>query len=263
VNANGRWAGGDAYERYIGRWSRPVGAAFVDWLGVAPGRGWLDLGCGTGALTATILERAAPGRVIGVDPSASFVEHARAHVTDPRAAFAVGAADALPTADGSVDVAVSGLVLNFVPDLAAALAELRRTVRPDGLIGGYVWDYAGRMDLIRRFWDAAIGLDPSAAALDEGVRFPICAPDALRAAFVSAGLSDVDVRAIDAPTRFADVDDLWTPFLSGVGPAPGYVAGLTDDARAALRDRLLASLPVGADGSIELVARAWAVKGRS
>ena len=207
MNANGRWAGGDAYERYIGRWSRPVGAAFVDWLDVAPDRAWLDLGCGTGGLTATVLERAEPGRVIGVDPSASFVEHARAHVIDPRAAFVVGSADALPIDDDSVDVAVSGLVLNFVPDVAAALRGLRRVVRPDGLIGAYVWDYAGRMDLIRRFWDAAVGLDPGARELDEGVRFPICAPDALRAAFVSAGLSDVDVRAIDAPTRFADVDD--------------------------------------------------------
>ncbi|HEX5823869.1 MAG TPA: class I SAM-dependent methyltransferase, partial [Candidatus Limnocylindrales bacterium] len=158
MTATDRWAGGDDYERWIGRWSRPVGAEFVAWLGVPTGRRWLDLGCGTGALTQTILANAAPATVVGVDPSASFVTHARARVTDPRASFADGAADAIPLADASVDAAVAGLVLNFVPDLAAGLAEMRRVVVAGGTVGGYVWDYAGRMELIRTLFDAAIAL---------------------------------------------------------------------------------------------------------
>ncbi|MEA2547351.1 MAG: hypothetical protein QOI09_2624 [Chloroflexota bacterium] len=258
-----RWTGGDDYERWIGRWSRPVGAAFVDWLGVAPRGRWLDVGCGTGALSQAILERADPARVTGIDPSVSFVEHAHRHIVDPRVTFAVGSADALPLEDGSADAIVAGLVLNFVPDLGATLAEMGRVATDGAMVGGYVWDYAGRMELIRRFFDAAVSLDPAAASVDEGVRFPLCAPEPLRVAFVEAGLGDVEVRSIDVPTVFADFDDYWAPFLTGVGPAPGYAASLSVDRRDALRERLRAELPVEPDGSIHLVARAWAVRGRA
>ena len=258
-----RWTGGDDYERWIGRWSRPIGAAFVDWLGVAPGRRWLDVGCGTGALSQAILERADPARTIGIDPSDSFVEHARRQVVDPRVTFAVGSADGLPLEDGSADAIVAGLVLNFVPDLGAALAEMGRVAADGASVGGYVWDYAGRMELIRRFFDAAVSLDPAAASVDEGVRFPVCAPGPLRTAFVEAGFGDVEVRSIEVPTVFADFDDYWAPFLTGVGPAPGYAASLSLDRRDALRERLRADLPTSPDGSIHLVARAWAVRGRA
>ena len=258
-----RWTGGDDYERWIGRWSRPIGAAFVDWLGVAPGRRWLDVGCGTGALSEVILERADPARVIGIDPSDSFVEHARRHVVDPRVTFVVGSADALALGDGSADAIVAGLVLNFVPDLGAALAEMGRVAADGASVGGYVWDYAGRMELIRRFFDAAVSLDPAAASVDEGGRFPLCAPEPLRAAFVEAGFGTVEVRSIEVPTVFADFDDYWAPFLTGVGPAPGYAASLGLDRRSALRERLRSTLPVDRDGRIHLVARAWAVRGRA
>lgn len=257
-----RWTGGDAYEAYIGRWSRPVGAAFVDWLGVAPGKRWLDVGCGTGALSATILARAEPASVVGIDPSADFVEHARAHLVDARATFAVGSAAAIPLAAGEADAIVSGLVLNFVPDVPAALAELRRVAAPGAAIAAYVWDYAGRMDLIRRFWDAALALDPAAAAEDEGARFPLCAPGPLETAFAAVGLAGVGTRAIDVPTTFAGFDELWAPFLSGVGPAPGYAMRLDEVRRTALRERVRSTLPVETDGSIRLIARAWAVRGR-
>lgn len=261
MSSRDSWTGGDAYEAYIGRWSRPVGAAFVDWLGVAPGRHWLDVGCGTGALSATILARAEPASVIGIDPSADFVEHARARVVDARATFAVGSAAAIPLPTGGADVVASGLVLNFVPDVPAALAEMRRVAAPGATIAAYVWDYAGRMDLIRRFWDAALALDPAAAAEDEGARFPLSAPAPLAAAFTAAGLASVETRAIDVPTPFASFGELWAPFLSGVGPAPGYAMRLDDDRRTALRERLRAMLPVEPDGSIQLIARAWAVRG--
>ena len=263
MTSTDRWAGGDDYERWIGRWSRPVGAEFVAWLGVPTGRRWLDLGCGTGALTETILANAVPATVVGVDPSASFITHARARVPDPRASFVEGSADAIPLVSGSVDVAVAGLVLNFIPDLDAGLAELRRAVVPGGTIAGYVWDYAGRMELIRMLFDAAIALDPAASVHDEGVRFPICAPEPLRAAFAAARFDAVDVRSIEVPTTFTSFDDYWTPFLSGIGPAAGYVMHLSEAHRVRLRERLRATLPTEPDGSIHLVARAWAVRGEA
>lgn len=257
-----RWSGGDDYDAYMGRWSRAIAVRFVDWLAVAPGRRWVDVGCGTGALTAAILERAEPASVVGVDPSPDFVRAAGERLADARARFLVGDGAQLPVEAGSADVVASGLVLNFVPDVGAALRESVRVATSGATIAAYVWDYAGRMDLIRGFWDAAIALDPAAATLDEAVRFPLCAPDPLQEAFEDAGLGDVDVRALDVPTVFRDFDDYWIPFLSGVGPAPGYAMSLDEASRERLRERLRASLPVEPDGSIPLVARAWAVRGR-
>ena len=258
-----RWSGGDAYEAYIGRWSRKVASRFVDWLAIPPGARWLDVGCGTGALTGAVLERALPGSILGVDPSPDFVGVAGRTQTDPRVRFGVADASALPVDTGSIDVVVSGLVLNFVPDIAGGLAEMRRAAVPGGTVAAYVWDYAGRMDLLRRFFDAAIAVDPSAVAHDEGIRFPICSPGPLLNAFEGAGFTAVDVHSIDVPTHFRDFDDYWVPFLGGVGPASGYAVSLDSDAQAALRERLRATLPTAADGSIDLIARAWAVQGRA
>jgi SAM-dependent methyltransferase len=255
------WAAGDLYEPYVGRWSRRVARDFVDWLGVPDGGRWLDVGCGTGALTQTIVERAAPSSVTGLDPSAGFLAHARARVGGANVRLDVADAQSLPLAPASVDAAVSGLVLNFVPQPRQALAEMVRVVRPGGIVAAYVWDYAGRMELMRHFWDAAAALDPAALALDEGRRFPLCRPDALRELFEQAALAQVTLHTIDVPTVFRDFDDYWTPFLGGQGPAPGYAMSLSEERRAALRERLRAQLPLGADGAIALVARAWAVKG--
>ena len=149
------------------------------------------MGCGTGALTGAILDRCAPRSVVGVDPSEAFVAHASAAVTDPRATFRVGDAGSTGLDDGAVDAVVSGLVLNFVPDLGAALDEAQRVARPGGTVAGYVWDYADGMELLRRFWDAAVALDPSAAGVDEGIRFPAAAPGPLAAAFTAAGFAGV------------------------------------------------------------------------
>ena len=256
-----RWSSGNDYESYVGRWSRLVAPEFLDRLAIAPSRRWLDIGCGTGALTGAILARCDPQTVVGLDPSDAFVAHAKSAVVDPRASFVVGTAATTGLDDASADVAVSGLVLNFVPDIGAALAEARRVVSRDGVIAAYVWDYADRMRLLRRFWDAAVALDPGARPLDESVRFGIAAPEPLGAAFAGAGLEGVQVWPIEVATVFADFDDLWTPFLSGIGPAPGYVASLDAPARDALRERLRASVQEEPDGSIRLVARAWAVRG--
>ena len=255
------WASGAAYEPFVGRWSRLVAREFLAWLALPPGGHWLDVGSGTGALSQTILEIAAPRAVKGVDRSEGFVAFAREQVRDDRTSFEAGDAQALPVASGQYDVAVSGFVLNFVPQPERMVAEMARAVRPGGAVALYVWDYAGKMQFMRHFWNAAAALDPAAASLDEGRRFPICRPDPLAALLRGGGLEAVAVRPIDIPTDFRDFDDYWLPFLGGQGPAPGYAVSLSDERRDALRERLRAALPTAVDGSIPLVARAWAVRG--
>lgn len=255
------WASGEAYEPYVGRWSRLVAREFVDWLGVPADRPWLDVGCGTGALSQTILERAEPLSVLGIDPSDGFVAYARRTIGDTRAEFRIGDAQSLPVVDRMFDAVVAGLVINFVPDIARAAAEMVRVTRPGGTVAAYVWDYAGEMQMMRWFWDAAVALDAAALEKDEGRRFPVCRPESLATLFEGAGLRNVEVRAIDVPTVFKDFDDYWTPFLSGQAPAPGYCMSLSEDRRAALRERIRTALPFRGDGSVHLIARAWAVRG--
>lgn len=255
------WAVGEAYEAYVGRWSRPVAGLFLDWLEVPAGRRWLDVGCGTGALTAAVLRVEEPAEVVGVDPSEGFLGTARDRVSDRRARFQAGDARSLPFADAEFDAVVGGLSLNFVPDPGRALAEFARVTAPGGVVAAYVWDYAEGMAITRCFWDAATYLDPAAHDLDEGRRFPLCRPEPLRALWAGAGLGAVEVKALVVPTVFADFEDYWRPFLGGQGPAPAYTASLPEDRRRALRELLRTRLPTNPDGSIPLTARAWAVRG--
>ena len=254
------WERGNPYERYIGRWSRRVAPQFLSWLGIPAGRKWLDVGCGTGALCAAVLDSCAPSTVVGVEPSEGFLKTAMENLAG-RATFHQGSATAIPLKDGSVDVVVSALVLNFVPDQPAALAEMARVTGKGGTIAGYVWDYAGKMELIRCFWDAAVELDPNAAKLDEGARFTLCRPDALEKLFTGAGLRGVEIKPLDISTRFKNFDDYWQPFLGGQGPAPAYAMSLDESSRARLRDRLQERLPAAADGLISMIARVWAARG--
>jgi len=258
---NDHWANGKSYERYIGRWSRFVAKEFVTWLDAPTGGQWLDVGCGTGVLSQTVLQLAEPARVKGVDRSEGFLSLAREQVRDDRVQFEIGDAQTLTDDSGIFDAVVSGLMLNFIPQPDRAFAEMRRVTRTSGLVAVYVWDYANGMQLIRHFFDAAVALDPSAAEHDEGPRFPLCHPDALSQLFESAGLHNVEVRGIEIPTVFRDFDDYWSPFLGSVGPAPIYAMSLTEERRAALRERIRAGLPFNADGSISLSARAWAARG--
>ena len=256
------WRGGDLYEAYMGRWSRLVARAYVAWLDPPRAARWVDVGCGTGVLTRAVLDACAPASVVGVDPSAAFVEDARRRVDDGRATFTVGDAQALPVDAGSADVVVGGLVLNFVPDPARALGSMRDAAVAGGLVGAYVWDYGGGMAMLRHLFDAALEVDPDGAAEhDEGRRFPLCRPGPLREAFEAAGLRSVEVDEIVVPTVFRDVDDFWSPFLAGQFPAPAYVSSLPPDTREALRAAVVARLPVADDGSVPLTARAWAVRG--
>ena len=254
------WGQGAPYERYVGRWSRLVAPEFLAWLGVEAGA-WLDVGSGTGALSSAVLEHASPRSVTGVDSAEGFVEHARSAV--PGAEFVVGDAQALPFEDDSFDIVVSGLVINFIPDQPRAAAEMTRVARRGGTVAFYVWDYAGQMALMRRFWDTAGELDPAARKLDEGQRFSAFdRPEALERLLEAAGVVARESRAIDVPTVFRDFDDYWEPFLGGQGPAPSYVMSLGETERTQLREALRERLPAADDGSISLVARAWAARGR-
>ena len=174
--------------------------------------------------------------------------------------FLVGDAAALPLVSGRVDAVVSGLVLNFLPDPHAAVRELGRVARPGGTVAAYVWDYAGEMQPIRAFWDAAVELAPAAREADEAVRFPLCSRTAAEL-FGERRPLDVSTRRIDCEAAFRDFDDYWTPFLSGVGPAPGYCAALPADQRERLRARLLARVSPSAAGPIAMNVRAFAVRG--
>ena len=253
------WERGSGYEQYVGRWSRQVAPLFLSWLNAPPGRRWLDVGCGTGALCAAIIDRCFPSTVAGVEPSEGFLKTATENLAG-RATLHHGSATAIPLSEASVDVVVSGLVLNFIPDPRAAVLEMARVGGKEGTIAAYVWDYAGKMEPIRFFWDAALELDPDAARLDEGARFPLCRPDALETLFASAGLEDVEGTAIDISTPFANFDDYWQPFLGGQGPAPAFAMSLSEAARARLRDRLHERIPMAANGAISLTARAWAIR---
>ncbi|MDQ2690995.1 MAG: class I SAM-dependent methyltransferase [Chloroflexota bacterium] len=255
------WASGDAYEPYVGRWSRLVAPEFIRWLDPPEGKQWLDVGCGTGALSQAILALANPSKIKGVDRSEGFVEYARRRLPDPRVEFEVGDAQSLPAESDSFEAAVSGLVLNFVPSPDQMIAEMKRAVRTGGTVALYIWDYPGKMQMMRHFWNAAAALDPAARELDEGRRFPLCNPDSLKSLFEKAGLFPVHVRPIDISTDFKDFDDYWSPFLQGQAPAPAYAMSLSEEKRARLRERLYNSLPFALDGSIPMVARVWAVKG--
>ena len=255
------WQQGDAYERYIGRWSRQVAPLFLSWLAIPPELRWLDVGCGTGALCAAILEHGRPTALTGVEPSEGFLSVARQQLP-ASVHLSVGNAAALPLDDAQVDVVVSGLVLNFIPDVALALAEMSRVSTPDGIVAAYVWDYAEGMEMLRRFWDTAVELDADAAGLHEGRRFGLCQPAALQSAFEQAGLVEVSVAPLEIATPFATFEDYWQPFLGAQGPAPAYVASLPEERRLRLREALRTRLPLADGGALALRARAWAVRGR-
>ncbi len=253
------WSAGQNYEHYMGRWSRKVAAEFLQWLSAPAEADWLEIGCGTGALTNAILTSAAPSSILAIDQSPDFIAHAKASTYDSRADFKVATAHELPLPDSSTDVVTSALVLNFVPDKQLALREMLRVLRPGGLLSFYVWDYpGGGMGFIDVFWKAAAEVDPGAAELDENARFPFCTKVGLGQLCADVGLENVDISAIETETVFADFDAFWHPFTLGAGPAPGYCMSLPESDRLKLKDRLAANL--GTDGPVVLKARAWGVK---
>jgi SAM-dependent methyltransferase len=249
------WADEAAYERYVGRWSRLVAAEFVAWLGVPGGARWLDVACGTGAVTAAILTGTAPERVDAIDRSERQLIGARS-LFDPRVTFALGDARELGGDDRRYDAVVAGLAFPAVADPGTVLREFARVVREDGVVGVYVWDFDGEMQPLRIFWETATAANPDADESDDDGSFAICSPAGLRAAFESAGLADIAVGALDVTAHFADFDDYWTPFLSGDAPAQQHVQSLPATARAELRELLHSRLPIAPDGSLDLRVRA-------
>ena len=235
---------------------------FVTGLAVPVGGVWVDVGCGSCALTDAILASSAPAKICAVDRSVDFVLQSRNAISDGRVMVAAGDAVALPFHDEKADAVVSGLVLNFVAEPKRAVREMLRCVRAGGVVATYLWDYAGGMQVIRLFWDAALALDPSVVALDEAERFPVCQPEALEELFRGAGAGEVGVTSISVETRFDDFDDLWAPFLGGQGPAPAYAMSLPENHRDELREALRNRVPVRPDGSIKLNAKAWVAYGR-
>lgn len=255
------WTAGQSYEHYMGRWSRKIAAAFLRWLEPPQNADWLEIGCGTGALTDAVLTSCAPRTITATDQSLDFVEHARGAISDPRASFAMATASALPSRDRSIDVVTSALVLNFVPDRMGALKEMRRTLRPNGLLSFYVWDYPGAgMGFIDLFWKAAAQLDDAAAELDEGRRFPFCTAEGLEQLCRCAGIAEAAIAPIEVVTEFPNFEAFWRPFTLGAGPAPGYCRSLSEDRRQQLKNHIAAKL--GSEGAVTLPARAWAVKAR-
>ena len=252
------WSAGKSYEHYMGRWSRKIATKFIDWVDPPADIAWLEIGCGTGALTAAVLSQASPSSILSTDRSKVFFAHARAEIMDDRAIFQVADATALPCPDASVDVVTSGLVFNFIPDTQIALAEMRRVLRPGGMAAFYVWDYpGGGMGFIDAFWKAATEIDSNAADLDETARFPFCQPERLTELCAEAGAKATG-SAIEVETRFPDFDAFWHPFTLGAGPALGYVQSLSPHRRQQLKDHLATKL--GGPGAVSMLARAWAVK---
>ena len=256
------WGSGEAYESLMGRWSQLIAPKFLKWARIPPAADVLDVGCGTGAGSEAILALGAKG-LVGVDPSPAFVAYATSRLAGEgrNVRFQVGDAMQLRFTDDSFDAVVAGLVLNFISEPERAVREMRRVVKQQGVVAAYVWDYAGRMEMLRHFWDAAVSLDPAARSLDEGVRFTLCRPERLAELFEGGGLTEVEVTSIEQEMVFQDFDDYWRPFLGGQGPSGGYAMGLSEDKRERLRDEIRARLQRSADGRIRLVARAWAVRG--
>jgi SAM-dependent methyltransferase len=258
---NDAWVSGVAYERFMGRWSKLIARKFLQWLAVPEARSWLDVGCGTGSLTKLILAAHQPKEIISIDSSSDFISHLQRSITNSAVHFRVGLAQALELDSNSVDATVSGLVLNFVPQPKVAIAEMMRVTKPGGKIGIFVWDYAEGMQMLRYFWDVAVELDNKASAFDEGSRFSLCREGQLESLVREVGLKHGEATSIEVETIFQNFDDYWQPFLGNVGPAPSYTMSLDQKQRKRLEDRLRQSLPIDENGSISIMARAWAVKG--
>jgi SAM-dependent methyltransferase len=252
------WNDAVGYETYVGHWSRAIAPRFVDWLSLPSGLKWLDVACGTGALTSAILACCDPDEVVGVDASPHYLEYAQEGCRDPRVQFVVGDANFLSFPVSSFDVSVSGLALNFIA-FDRSLAEQHRVVRPGGTIAAYVWDYAGEYEFARRFWDAALRIDPRAAAYDPGRKAKICHEQNLQQALLAAGCTGVETCVIDDSGEIPSREAYWHAFDGRQGSTSEYLSLLTDEQRLRLRATLLSTM--SPHGPVKLKVRALTVRG--
>lgn len=255
------WSGVEAYDQLMGRWSRLLVPDLIDFAGVENGHRVLDVGCGTGSLSQGLLEYGSKIEVVGVDSATPFVEYADAQLTSQRANLQMADAQDLPFPDDSFDRCLSLLVINFIPNAQAAMREMFRVTRPQGIVAAAVWDYGGGMEMLRSLWDTAVGLDPSAETLHER-NMPYCRGGELTELWIDSGFVGVEETALDATVTFDSFDDYWEPFLAGVGPSGAYVSSLLAEQQAKLREQLSRNLaPAGEHLPITTEVRAWAVLG--
>ena len=248
-----------AYDRHVGRYGAPLAAGFSEFAGVLPGMRALDVGCRPGALTAELARRLGAANVVGAEPSEPFAAACRARV--PGIELVEAGAEALPLPDGSFDMTLSQLVVNFLADPPAGVREMARVTRSGGIVAACVWDYAGDMQLLRAFWDAAREVSPErAATLDEGTAMRWCRDGELGELLQDAGLRNVRTGALRVRARYEDFEDLWAPFTDGVGPSGAFCVALADAGRGVLHDALRGRLGAG-DEPFELSARAWVAAG--
>ena len=254
---------GAAYERFLGRWSRVLAGPFADFARLPEDGPLLDVGCGTGSVALAVAERGRGGRVAGIDIAAPYIAFARSRPGIAGIDFAVGDAGRLPYADRSFAAALAQLSLNFVPDAARAAHEMRRVVRPGGVVAAAVWDFRGGLVFQRLFWDTAAGLDPAAgAARDRLFSSPLALPDGLPLLWRETGLSGVERSSITIRMDYADFADYWEPLLGGQGPVGSYVTELSSERRNLMEERVRAAFLSGApDGPRSLTATAWAMRG--
>jgi len=243
----------DAYDTFMGRYSRPLSGQLADLAGVTAGQRALDVGCGTGALTGELVTRLGLDSVAAADPSASFVAATRERY--PGVDVRQAGAGSLPYDDGTFDVTLAQLVVHFMADPVAGIGDMRRVTRPGGVVAASVWDHAGRQGPLRLFWDAARALD---RGVDDESQLPGTREGHLEELFATVGLRDIASRALTIRVTHATFDEWWEPFTRGVGPAGGYLARVDQDLRDRIRDaarREVASEP------FEVSAVAWSVRG--
>jgi SAM-dependent methyltransferase len=251
----------NAYDRFVGRYSYVLCDALAERAGLAPRMSVLDVGAGSGVGTRRLVELVGPGRVAAVEPSEPFVAALRERL--PEADVRQGAAESLPFEDDSFDAAVALLVVNFMTDPEAGVAEMRRVTRPGGTVAACVWDYGGEMQLLGRFWDAVEDVDPQGAGdSDERSSMPYRREGELAGLLRDAGLDEVEDGSIVVSAEYESFEDLWEPYTVGVGPAGAYAVSLPPDRQEALKARYR-ELLAAPDGPFTLTARAWFATGRA
>jgi ubiquinone/menaquinone biosynthesis C-methylase UbiE len=250
-------APGDAYDRFMGRYSRGLAPLVIEFAGIDPGMTVLDVGCGPGALSEPLAELVGAEAVSAADPSESFVAACTDRV--PGADVRRAQAEELPWEDNRFDAALAQLVVNFMRDARAGVSEMRRVVRPGGVVCACTWDYGEGMQMLRAFWAAARTLDKDAP--DEGRTMRYLSTDELEKLWGEVGMDQIDTDRMTVETGYSGFEDLWEPFTFGIGPAGSYCAALEPARRDALRDRLFEELGSPA-GPFTLRATACAVRGR-
>jgi SAM-dependent methyltransferase len=243
----------EAYDRFMGRYSRQLSPQLADLAGIRNGQRVLDVGCGPGALTVELVNRLGPASVAAVDPSASFVAAARER--NPGAHIVQASAEDLPFRDRDFDAALAQLVVHFMSDPIAGLVEMARVTRPGGVVASCVWDHAGGRGPLSLFWDAARALNPD---VEDESQLAGAREGHLAELYEAAGLHGIEATVLAADLEHASFEEWWEPFTHGVGPAGSYVAGLDPDRQESLRRKCHALLP---DAPFVIKARAWAATG--